>query len=148
MQYCDLEYAEAYFLNRLNTSAWDSSSDMKIKALANASRDIYDFCEFYDEYGVPFRYDMEDSETVEIPDDLKAATCEQALYLLNLGFDPRQPKKVNTLGIISTDGTVFDKDMTAGILCDSAIRLIKNMGGEILSGANNSSGVSCGYFTK
>lgn len=139
MQYCDSEYADAYFADRAFSEAWTGGN--KDKFLATASMLIARYCKFYDDLFEEVTY----SESTA-PDELKNATCEQALYLMNLGFDPTQPKKVNTLGISSTEGTVFDKAMTASVLCREAIAIIRNMGGSLVSGASN--GISSGFAEK
>ena len=63
------------------------------------------------------------------------ATCEKALHLLNLVKDPTQNDKKTTLGIASTDGTVFDKSFAADIICPLTCQILENNGGVMLAGA-------------
>lgn len=143
--YCTLEYADAYFSQRLNVEAWDAAEEStRSKALATATRQIRQFARFYDDIDRPIELDPEN-----LPPQVPEAAAEQAIYLLTLGFDPAQPKKVNTLGILSTDGTVFDKTMTAAILCDTTVRLLENAGAEILENAGmNATGATFGRWDK
>lgn len=143
VSYCSVDEADEYFSQRLNSESWsDADENAKKRALATATRLIRDYTAFFDEEGAPFSPDPDDP-----PDEVKAATAEQALYLLNLGFDPTQPKKVNILGIRTTEGTTFDKDMTAEIICEPAIRLLENIGAQLLGPAAGS-GISVSWLIK
>lgn len=141
--YCDAEYADAYFNERLNADAWAAANDeTKHKALVTATRLIRDYAIFYDEYDHPVQLNPEDP-----PPQVCDATAEEALYLLNLGFDPTQPKKVLTLGIVTTEGTTFDRNMTAAIIGEQAARLLKNAGAELLESSGDPV-PNFSYFTK
>ncbi len=149
MSYCDVTYADGYFLNRAFSDAW--AGDKKLIYLETATQNIKDYCSFENETGFVYYDETIEDETAEnaiISDWLKRATCEQALYLLNLGKDPSQSDKKTTLGIVSTEGTTFDKSFRADILCVSCRRILENNGGEIVPEATAESGVSGGYFTK
>jgi hypothetical protein len=127
MPYADLTFAEEYFSNRVYTDNWQKAAEAdKQRFLATATFLIEKFCQFYDETGMPFLFSIDSA-----PDWLKQATCEQAIYLLNLGFDPTQPPEPTVLGIASTKGTVFDKTMVADIPCQSCRRIIEANGGEV-----------------
>lgn len=129
MAYCDVNYADGYFANRAFSEKW--TGDRKSVYLETATTLIRRYCEFEDEYGKVFTYKDDAS-----PDWLKDATCEEALYLLNLGKDPTQPLKVHTLGIIRTDdGTTFDHQFSADILCASCRTILESNGGIISSEA-------------
>jgi hypothetical protein len=131
MPYADLTFAEEYFSNRAYTDNWQKAAEAdKQRFLGMATNLIETYCRFYDETGYPFFHTVEFA-----PDWLKQATCEQAIYLLNLGFDPTQPPEPTVLGIASTKGTVFDKSMVADILCQSCRRIIEANGGEVDSAA-------------
>ncbi len=140
--FADVSFADEYFARRAFAENWHMA-DGKEQYLSLASDLIAEYCQFYDEYGVPCSYSGTDA-----PEWLKKATAEQALYLLNLGKDPTQADKKTTLGIIRTDdGTTFDKSFAADIISPLAARLIQKNGGEMLPGASASGG-SGGYFSK
>lgn len=148
MAYCDIPFADQYFNAAAFTSGWDAlDSDSKRKYIESASRIIRRFCCFYDENdGMPFRYSLDALEN-EIPDFLREATCEQALYLVNLGKDPTQADKKTTLGIASADGTIFDKSFAADVLCIVSQNIIIENGGDVTYGAMNS-GINFGRLDK
>jgi hypothetical protein len=139
--YADLEFAERYFETRAYADAWKNAPD-KAELLELASDLIITYCQFYDDYGMPYEYVTEDA-----PEWLKKATCEQALYLANLGKDPTQPDEVTVMGIASTKGTVFDRSMKADILSRQCCAILEKNGGEILSGASSDS-ISFGRVVK
>lgn len=150
MSYCQLKFANAYFLNRAFAEAWDTmgSEGAKDIYLETATRMIKDFCSFEEAFG--FHSWPEDDAANPIPEWLKRATCEQALYLLNLRKDPTQADRKLTLGIRSTDGTVFDKDFQADILCKSCCRILEDNGVAIAAEAveSDTNRVSSGWITK
>lgn len=134
MSYADVLWAEEYFAMRAFADVWDNAGENKQKYLETATQQIKDFCAFVDEKGA-FIYDENNLEEHIIPAWLKRATAEQALHLLNLGKDPTQNDKKTTLGIASTDGTVFDKTFAADILCPICCQILENNGGVLVSGA-------------
>lgn len=134
--YADVAWADEYFAMRAFADGWNAAGNDKGKYLATATQQIKDFCAFTDEKGA-FVYEEESLEYI-LPSWLKRATCEQALHLLNLAKDPTQNDKKTTLGVASTDGTVFDKAFAADILCPVCRRILENNGGVLLSGANSS----------
>lgn len=143
MSYAQIAFADEYFRKRAFSSAWDG--DEKEIYLETAAQQIVDYCSFEDEYGEPVEYSDSDA-----PDWLKRANCEQALYLLNLGKDQTQADKKTTLGISSTDGTVFDKSFAADVLCMNCRRILENNGG-ILSGdavADGRGKISSGWVSR
>lgn len=117
-----IEFAEAYFENRLHADAWDAASESdKTKALAWGSAMIQnaflweaDAVDAEGEWAVPVRY----------------AVCEQALWLLKL--DPTEYPAALTKGLISgSAGAVnatFSKEMVAPLICPAAISLIGVLG--------------------
>lgn len=127
--FADISFATEYFAGRAFSEAWDSCNE-KEKFLMTASQMIADFSVFPESADV-------DYELVP-PKWLKRATCEQALYLVNLGKDPMQADKKTTLGVASADGTVFDKTFKADILSPVCCRFIVQNGGVIMSGATAS----------
>lgn len=133
MSYADVTWADEYFAMRAFTDAWNAAGDDKSKYLETATLQIKDFCAFTDEKGA-FIYEEDSTEHV-IPGWLKRATAEQALHLLNLAKDPTQNDKKTTLGVSSTEGTVFDKKFAADILCATCCRILENNGGVLLGGA-------------
>lgn len=147
MSYCDIAYADTYISAGAFASKWAGENTLKQKFLEQATRFIKEYSWFTDESGDVFRYD-ETAEGAVIPEWLKQATCEEALYLITLGKDPTAADKKLTLGIKSTDGTVFDKEFQADILCPACIRLIESNGGMIEGGAVSGNGVSWSYFNK
>lgn len=137
MSYADIVWADEYFARRAFADAWQKAEYSKAQYLETATQQIKDFCAFTDESGA-FVYEEDSSEYV-IPVWLKRATAEQALHLLNLGKDPTRNDKKTTLGIVSTDGTVFDKSFAADILCAVCCQILENNGGILMPGANISS---------
>lgn len=134
--YTDVSFADAYFARRAFSSQWHSCNEREVY-LHTASMMIATYATWPEIDGVT------------TPEWLQEATCEQALYLLNLGKDPTQADKKTTLGIVSTDGTVFDKSFSADILSPAAVRLIKANGGAVSAGAvSSSSAVSVGRIAK
>lgn len=133
MSYADVAWADEYFAMRAFADAWQGAGDNKQKYLETATQQIKDFCAFTDEKGA-FIYEEDSTEHV-IPSWLKRATAEQALHLLNLAKDPTQNDKKTTLGVSSTDGTVFDKTFAADVLCAICCRILENNGGVLLGGA-------------
>ena len=133
MSYTDVIWADEYFAMRAFADAWNAAGDDKSKYLETATQQIKDFCAFVDEKGA-YTYE-ENAEEYTIPGWLKRATAEQALHLLNLAKDPTQNDKKTTLGVSSTEGTVFDKKFAADILCATCCRILENNGGVLLAGA-------------
>lgn len=83
-KYVEVAEAIIYFSERLNTQAWDNAeSGDQVKALATATRYI-DRLNFAGEKTDP---DQENQfprgGDTEVPEDIKAATCEIALALLD-----------------------------------------------------------------
>lgn len=130
--YCSVEYASAYLNSRSFTEAWDAAtSTEKGKFLFTASMLIDRFCAFSNADATPVEYKSE----ADAPAWLKDATTEQALYLATLGKDPTAADKKLTLGVKSTDGTVFDKSFAADILCLNCRSIIERNGGSVAGDA-------------
>lgn len=148
MAYCNVTEADAYLNNRAFTNAWQAIQESEKQGFLNlASELIFQYCYFIDENDFSFRYDVENS-TLPIPEFLIKATAEQALYLVNLGKDPTQADKKTTLGIASTEGTVFDKSFSADILCVNCRNIIEENNGTVSADAVSSGNVSWGYVRK
>lgn len=149
MAYCNVAKADSYLLKRAFTSAWKDLPEVEKESYLNlASELIYEYCFFPDsETGEPFRYDLID-QLEEVPEFLAKATAEEALYLVNLGKDPTQADKKTTIGIASTEGTVFDKDFRADILGVNCRSILESNGGMISAEAATGSNVAWGYITK
>lgn len=135
MSYTDTVWADEYFSMRAFADAWNAAGQNKPLYLETATNQIKDYCAFVDEKGA-YVYDEKSTEHT-IPAWLMRATCEQALHLLNLVKDPTQNDKKTTLGIASTDGTVFDKAFAADILCPLCCRILENNGGVLMDGATS-----------
>jgi hypothetical protein len=113
--YADIEYADSYFMTRLNTAVWDDAVDAdKTKALTMATEAI-DRLNF-----LGCKYDAEqenqfprDDDTV-IPADIKKACCLIAFALLD-GVDPE--KEFENLFVSSNSfggvRTTFDRPPVA-----------------------------------
>lgn len=139
--YATVEYANEYFLLRAFASAWDQADADKEKLLNLATRLIKEYCYFEDDLnGEMFVYE----EVAEDQDWLRDATCEQALYLANLGKDPTQADKKTTIGIASTEGTVFDKSFAADIIGPRCRRILEAHGGIMTDGATAATAGSIG----
>ena len=142
MAYCNETYADGYFADRAFSEKW--TGNKKSVYLETATKFIEQYCQFEDEDGEVFTY-----EESRAPEWLKEATCEEALYLLNLGKDPTQPLKVNTLGIVRTDdGTTFDKNFSADILCASCRAILERNGGLLSSEATAKGGIKQGRWVR
>ena len=116
-----IEFAEAYFENRLHADAWTSASDTdKAKALTWADTIIQNGFQWEQgaytdtDWAVPVQY----------------AVCEEALWLLKI--DPTEYPAALTQGLASgSAGAVsasFSKEMVAPLVCASAISLIGTLG--------------------
>jgi hypothetical protein len=89
--YSTLEDADFYLESVLNTEAWDLSNDkLRTKALGQATKIIQSL-------NVPTFVSYN-----EVPDDIKAATVEIALKLLD-GVDPEAEYKAATVKSMSFD---------------------------------------------
>ena len=141
--FCDLEWAEQYFLERTNSDNWnEASAEEKAAALATATRDIARYAVFFEtvinargeEEERSFRYAYDGTETREIPARLKEATCEQAIYKLTVNrLDVIDATRA---GIVSAKGVTFDRNAVPNQLCDECIDILEELGAEI----NTSSG--------
>lgn len=139
--YATVEYANEYFMLRAFSNAWEQAGEDKGKLLNFATELIKEYCTFEDELnGGFFVYD----EVEEGREWLMDATCEQALYLANLGKDPTQADKKTTLGIASTEGTVFDKSFSADIIGPRCRRILEAHGGILTDGASAAGSGSIG----
>ena len=124
MSYCDVTYADSYLAAGAFADAW--TGDKKSRYLETASRFIRQFCSFVDADGEPCVYAHADA-----PCWPKDATAEEALYLVTLAKDPTAADKKTTLGIQSTDGTVFDKAFAADVLGPACRRILEANGGTV-----------------
>ena len=144
--YATVEYANEYFTLRAFASVWDQAGEDKGKLLNLATQLIKEYCTFTDELNGGFFVYEEVSERQEW---LMNACCEQALYLANLGKDPTQADKKTTLGIASTEGTVFDKSFAADIIAPRCRMILENHGGILSPGAaGGSGGIGSGMVSK
>lgn len=143
--YATVEYANEYFMLRAFSNAWEQAVEDKGKLLNLATQLIKEYCYFADELnGEMFVYE----EVADDQDWLMDATCEQALYLANLGKDPTQADKKTTLGIASTEGTVFDKSFAADIIAPRCRRILEAHGGILTDGASTAGSVGSGRVWK
>ncbi len=135
--YATLAWAEEYFSERINADNWQEADEEKKKeksaALASASRDIERYAVFFDDDREPFKYPLDGS--METPDKLKEACCEQALYLLTV--DRLGAVETTRMGIASAKGTVFDRDAIPAKLGDVCIDILKSMGARIDAAAGD-----------
>jgi hypothetical protein len=137
--YNTLSEANAYFLERLKSDAWDSTSDTnKTKALIMASRaiDRLNFTGDRVEGGTvefPRSYTVDDEtiEETEVPDNIKWAECEIALCLLddydvNLEFDNANTEQ-STFGNLTMRSNVsfVPQHLANGIVSATAWQYLK-----------------------
>lgn len=147
VMYASTAFAARYFADRPDAEAF-LALDAPARVLGYAGQLIADFCTFYDEEGFAYVYDAADA-----PDWLMRATCEEALYLANLGKDPARKLDVLTLGIVKTDdGTTFDHRFQPDILGVTCRRILTANGGEIApeayQGETAASGVNVAAVVK
>ena len=150
--FATVESADSYFSARAYSSGWTALSGEEEKAqyLNLASVIIRIFSSFTPE-DAEAPVSIDDPEIIEkytLESVLEAACLEEALHLVNLGKDPTQTLKVLNLGILSTDGTVFDHSFVADILCPFTVRILENAGFEISSEATGGGSVQVGLITK
>lgn len=100
--FCTMEYAEEYFGGKVFADEWDkATAETKGKALKEATRrinrlkfkglkaDAGQLLEFPRQYPHVESYSFGYVEQVDIPDEVKAATCEEALAILKFGDSAR-----------------------------------------------------------
>ena len=150
--FATVEAADSYFDARAYSSGWTALADDETKAqyLNLASVIIRIFSSFTPE-DAEEPVNIDDPDIVEkymLADSLEAACLEEALHLVNLGKDPTQTLKVLNLGILSTDGTVFDHSFVEDILCPFTVRILKNAGFEVSGEATGGGSVQIGIITK
>lgn len=150
--FATVEAANIYFSSRAYSSGWTALADDETKSqyLNLASVIIRIFSSFTPE-DADAPVSIDDPEIVEkyaFASVLEAACLEEALHLVNLGKDPTQTLKVLNLGILSTDGTVFDHSFVADILCPFTVRILKNAGFDISSEETGGGSVQVGLITK
>ena len=145
MRYCTVEFADQYLSGRAFSSGWADGVE-KEQFIMLASELIEQYCTFFDDNGDAFSY----ADDLDVPEWLKKATAEEALYLVNLGKDPTQADKKTTLGIASTEGTVFDKNFAADILCINCRKIIEKNGGlvDAIASAGDGRTVQQGWIRK
>ena len=141
--YCDLEWAEQYFAERAQSDNWNDASEAeKTAGLCTATRDIYRYAIFTEEVAGQdgerelnqFKYAYDGTETREIPDKLKEATCEQAIYKMTL--NRLDALDASHQGLSSAKGVVFDKEAVPNQLADECVDILTEMGAEIEPGAS------------
>ena len=141
--YCDLEWAEQYFSERAQSDNWNEATEAeKTAGLATATRDIYRYAVFTEEVETgngetdiaQFKYKYDGTETRTIPDKLKEATCEQAIYKMTL--NRLDALDASHQGLSSAKGVVFDKEAIPKQLADECIDILSEMGAEIEPGAS------------
>lgn len=84
--YASLSVAQAYFDERLHTTAWDNATETdKSKALLMATRAInrLDFQGIATEAAVALKNQFPRGDDTSVPDEIVWATCEEALTLLS-----------------------------------------------------------------
>ena len=142
--YCDLAWAEQYFAERAQSDNWNDATEAeKTAGLCTATRDIYRYAIFTEEVAGQdgerelnqFKYAYDGKEAREIPDKLKEATCEQAIYKMTL--NRLDALDASRQGLSSAKGVVFDKEAIPDLLCDECIDILNEMGAEIEPGASN-----------
>jgi len=141
--YCDLAWAEQYFAERAQSDNWNDASEAeKTAGLCTATRDIYRYAIFTEEVAGQdgerelnqFKYAYDGTETREIPDKLKEATCEQAIYKMTL--NRLDALDASHQGLSSAKGVVFDKEAVPNQLADECVDILTEMGAEIEPGAS------------
>lgn len=141
--YCDLAWAEQYFAERAQSDNWNDATEAeKTAGLCTATRDIYRYAIFTEEVAGQdgerelnqFKYAYDGTETREIPDKLKEATCEQAIYKMTL--NRLDALDASHQGLSSAKGVVFDKEAVPNQLADECVDILTEMGAEIEPGAS------------
>ena len=152
--YCDLDWAEQYFAERSNSDNWNDATEAeKTAGLCTATRSIYRYAVFTEEVTGQngeselnqFKYAYDGKETREIPDKLKEATCEQAIYAMTL--NRLDALDASRQGLSSAKGVVFDKEAIPNQLADECIDILTEMGAEVEPGASGQTMV-CGRIER
>lgn len=116
-----IEFAEAYFANRLRADSWNNASETdKAKALSFAAKVIQN----------AFSWEQDAYTESEWAVPVQYAVCEEALWLLKI--DPTDYPAVLTKGLVSgnagaVSGT-FSKEMVAPLVCPAALSLVGILG--------------------
>lgn len=130
--YMTLLEAEAYFLTRLNTEAWDSATDDEKTAGLTMATEAIDRLNYLGDMTDSDQANQfpRDADTV-VPDDIKKACAEDALMLLD-GFDVElELEQLNMVSqgyanVRSTyDRTAPPPHIVAGIASSVAWRYLK-----------------------
>ena len=100
--FCTMEYAEEYFGSKVFADEWDEAdATTKEKAIKEATRrinrikfkgakaDPSQVLEFPRQFPEVVSYSFGYVEQVDIPEEVKAATCEEALAILKYGNSAR-----------------------------------------------------------
>lgn len=122
--------ADAYFATRLNSDAWTGADAAKRgAALSTASRAIDASgrfrCGATSEGALQF---PRPGETA-VPKAVAHAACEQALWLLQYGADPRLALQAQGVTSVSVDGVSESYDLSRGAgrrLCPEAEALLRS----------------------
>lgn len=117
-----MEWADAYFQNRLHAGKWADASEVdRAKSLAMAGGMIQSSFRF-GSGTFHTTVDGGGAEYQDCVDAVKRAICEQALYLL--AIDPTEPNPILGMGISSGSAggasATFSKEFTMPLICEAA----------------------------
>ncbi len=145
--YAALDWAETYFAERSGSDNWsDANDENKLAALKTATRDIFKYAifvevvtetinEFPEEIEQEFRYLYDGTETRTIPNALKEACCEQAIYKLTV--NRLNAVDATRSGLASAKGASFDRNAIPAQLCDECIDILEDMGATVKAAAGS-----------
>lgn len=138
--FCTIEYAEEYFGGKVFADEWDKAdATTKEKALKEATSrinrlkfkglkaDAGQVLEFPRQFPQVVKYSFGYVEQVDIPDEVKAATCEEALAILKYGNSARtKAQEQNVVSVKMGDASETYKSGSLGKLySNEAYELLK-----------------------
>lgn len=118
--------AETYFANRLRTTTWDEAdATQKSQALTQASFLVSGAFVLYDS-----AFSIQDDGTVIWNDQIIAAVCEQALWLLSHDPDaiPESLFKGISQASAGSVSATFDRDFVCPWICKTARLMVGDLG--------------------
>lgn len=149
--YADAAYASAYFASRIGSEVWDDADvDVQVAALAQSASlldSMFEWIGSRAEDGQGMRWPRSWAEDLDgyeysddvIPENVKKAQCELAIFLISNGGYTAESRDVDkiTLGSIRLD---FDSSASALPIPSIVIELLRGLG--VYRGSGKSGSIS------